>query len=130
MVLRKCLALAPHDHLICLISDFAGTTAQTTQLMRQLSAHNDVIALQVYDPLALAVPERGRLLITQGQLQVELEVDRHQVRKPLGDYLSGRLKDVASLLRGSQVPLMMIDTGKPALDQVRNELGRLAAVAR
>ncbi|MCY1412441.1 hypothetical protein D3C76_218200 [compost metagenome] len=130
VVLRKCLALAPHDHLICLISDFAGTTAQTTQLMRQLSAHNDVIALQVYDPLALAVPERGRLLITQGQLQVELEVDRHQVRKPLGDYLSGRLKDVASLLRGSQVPLMMIDTGKPALDQVRNELGRLAAVAR
>ncbi|MNY49373.1 hypothetical protein D3C86_1847890 [compost metagenome] len=98
--------------------------------MRQLSAHNDVIAMQVYDPLALAVPERGRLLITQGQLQVELEVDRHQVRKPLGDYLSGRLKDVASLLRGSQVPLMMIDTGKPALDQVRNELGRLAAVAR
>jgi len=123
-VLQQCLALAGHDHLICIISDFAGAGSRTLQLMRQLSAHNDVIALQVYDPLALNVPDSGHLMVTQGQLQVELAVQKRQVRQPLGDFLGGRLKDVASLLRRSQVPLLMISTALPALDQLRNELGR------
>lgn len=123
-VLQQCLALAGHDHLICIISDFAGAGPRTLQLLRQLSAHNDVIALQVYDPLALNVPDSGHLMVTQGQLQVELAVQKRQVRQPLGDFLGGRLKDVASLLRRSQVPLLMISTALPALDQLRDELGR------
>ena len=123
-VLQHCLALAGHDHLICLVSDFAGAGPRTLQLLRQLSAHNDVVALQVYDPLALNVPTRGQLLVTQGQLQVELAVSKRQVRQPLGDFLGGRLKDVASLLRRSQVPLLMISTALPAAEQLRNELGR------
>lgn len=129
-VLQDCLAMAGHDHLICLISDFAGASARTLQLLRELSAHNDVIAVQVYDPLALNLPPRGRLMVTQGELQVELEVERRQVHQPLGDFLSGRLRDVATLLRRSQVPLMMISTGDEPLEQLRRELGRLSAVAR
>lgn len=123
-VLQQCLALAGHDHLICIVSDFAGAGDRTLQLMRQLSAHNDVIALQVYDPLALNVPDSGHLMVTQGQLQVELAVQKRQVRQPLGDFLGGRLKDVASLLRRSQVPLLMVSTALPAVDQLRDELGR------
>ncbi|OPA86186.1 MoxR protein [Pseudomonas fluorescens] len=123
-VLQQCVALAGHDHLICLISDFAGASARTLQLLQQLSAHNDVVALQVYDPLALNVPSSGQLLVTQGQLQVELAVSKRQVRQPLGDFLGGRIKDVASLLRRSQVPLLMISTALPAADQLRSELGR------
>lgn len=123
-VLQQCLAVAGHDHLICLVSDFAGAGPRTVQLMQQLSAHNDVIALQVYDPLALNVPSRGQLRVTQGQLQVELAVNQRQVRQPLGDFLGGRLKDVANLLRRSQVPLLMISTALPAADQLRSELGK------
>ncbi len=123
-VLQQCLAVAGHDHLICLVSDFADASPRTLQLLQQLSAHNDVVALQVYDPLALNVPSRGQLLITQGQLQVTLEVSKRQVRQPLGDFLGGRLKDVATLLRRSQVPLLMISTAAPAADQLRSELGK------
>lgn len=125
-VLQHCLAVAGHDHLICIVSDFAGAGERTLQLMRQLSAHNDVIAMQVYDPLALNLPNNGRVLITQGQLQVELAVERRQVHQPLGNFLSGRLKDVATLLRRSQVPLMMFSTAVDASEQLRAELGKLA----
>ena len=123
-VLQQCLAVAGHDHLICLVSDFAGAGPRTLQLLQQLSAHNDVVALQVYDPLALNVPSRGPLLVTQGRLQVALEVGKRQVRQPLGDFLGGRLKDVARLLQRSQVPLLMISTALPAADQLRSELGK------
>lgn len=125
-VLRQCLGLAGHDSLVVIISDFAGVTEQTLQLLRQLSAHNDVLALQVFDPIALRLPDRGRVTVTQGELQVELEVGRRQVRRPLGEFLSGRLKGVATLLRRSQVPLMMFSSGRDSLEQLRGELGRLA----
>lgn len=128
--LQRCLGVAGHDHLICIVSDFAGAGERTLQLMRQLSAHNDVIALQVYDPLALKLPNNGRLLVTQGELQVELAIEKRNVHQPLGDFLSGRLKDVASLLRRSQVPLMMISTAEDAHGQLRAELGKTAGGAR
>jgi hypothetical protein len=64
------------------------------------------------------------LLVTQGELQVELAVGRRQVHQPLGDYLGGRLKDVATLLRRSQVPLMMFSTAEESLTQLRAELGK------
>ncbi|MBD9517409.1 DUF58 domain-containing protein [Pseudomonas sp. PDM22] len=125
-LLRQCLGVAGHDSLVVIISDFAGVTEQTLQLLRQLSAHNDVLALQVFDPIALQLPDKGRVTVTQGELQVELEVGRRQVHRPLGEFLSGRLKDVATLLRRSQVPLMMFSSGRDALEQLRGELGRLA----
>jgi len=128
--LQRCLGVAGHDHLICIVSDFAGAGERTLQLMRQLSAHNDVIALQVYDPLALKLPSNGRLLVTQGELQVELAIEKRNVHQPLGDFLSGRLKDVATLLRRSQVPLMMISTAEDAHGQLRAELGKSAGRAR
>ncbi|WPO98096.1 DUF58 domain-containing protein [Pseudomonas sp. HR96] len=124
LALRRCVQGGGHDQLICIVSDFAGCTEASVQLLRQLAAHNDVLALQVYDPLALRLPERGRVLVTQGQLQVELTLDRATVRKPLGDYLQGRLREVAELLRRSRVPLLMFSSGEEAPLQLRRELGR------
>ena len=119
-----------HDQLICIISDFAGASPRTLQLLRELAAHNDVLAMQVYDPLALNLPKSGRLLITQGELQAELQVGKQQVRQPLSDFFSGRLKQVAELLKRSQIPLMLFNTGEPALQQLRFELGKLDGRAR
>jgi len=129
-VLRTCAASAGHDHLVCIISDFAGITAQTLPLLRQLRQHNDVIALQVYDPIALQVPDKGRVNVTQGAQQVELEIGKRRVNRPLGDFLAGRLRDVEELMRRSQVPLLLISTGGDTLEQLRRELGRLAQAPR
>lgn len=128
--LRRCLQTAAHDHLICIISDFAGSSDHTLHLLRELSAHNDVLALQIYDPLALTLPERGRIRVTEGQLQVELTLDRARVRKPLGDFLQGRLREVAEMLRRSRIPLLMFSTGEDPLLQLRRELGHSSRVRR
>lgn len=122
-VLQRCLALATHDCLICLVSDFAGATERTVHQLRQLRVHNDVIALQVYDPLALDLPRQGRLRVTQGQWQVELAMQRREVHTPLSALFSGRLHDVAQWLRRSQVPLLLFSTALPAADQLRSALG-------
>lgn len=128
--LQGALAHAPHDCLICLVSDFAGADDGTLKLLRTLAAHNDVVATLVYDPLALRIPLRGRLVVTQGELQVEVVADRKQVREPLSDFFSGRLHDVAELLRRSRVPLLSIDTAGDTVAQLRRELGRQATRPR
>lgn len=128
--LQGALAHAPHDCLVCLISDFAGADDATLRLLRTLAAHNDVVATLVYDPLALRIPLSGRLVVTQGGLQVEVAADRKQVREPLSDFFSGRLHDVAELLRRSRVPLLSIDTADDTVAQLRRELGRQASRAQ
>lgn len=126
--LAGALARAPHDCLVCLISDFAGADAETLRLLRAIAAHNDVVATLVYDPLALSMPLHGKLVVTQGELQVELDANRRQVRQPLSDFFAGRLREVAELLHRSRVPLLSIDTAEDTLTQLRRELGRQAAV--
>jgi uncharacterized protein (DUF58 family) len=123
-VLRHCLNNAAHDHLICIISDFADITEQTLPLLRELRAHNDVLALQVFDPLATALPERGNVTVTQGELQIDLNVEQRNVNRPLGAFLTGRLDDVATLMKRSQIPLMMFNTGEDTVAQLRQALGR------
>jgi uncharacterized protein (DUF58 family) len=124
--LRYCLQQAGHDQLICIISDFAGAGPETLKLLRQLAAHNDVLALQVYDPLALKLPDSGHWRVTQGELQLELAIGRRHIQQPLSEFFQGRLREVAELLRRSQIPLLPINTGSPALAQLRFELGKLA----
>ncbi|MEC5398043.1 DUF58 domain-containing protein [Uliginosibacterium sp. H1] len=123
--LESALRLAPHDCLVCVVSDFSGATPRSRQLLRQLSAHNDVIAALVFDPLARAPhPGRERLVVTEGDLQVELDMGASAVREPIEKFFSGRLVEVAELLRHSGVPMMAFDTEASTLEQLRRFLGR------
>lgn len=125
-VLRAALSQAPHDSLICIVSDFSGADDDTLRFLRQLAAHNDVIAVLVFDPMAQNIPSRGHLLVTQGELHLDIAVGRRRERQPLANFFSGRLREVADLLRRSRVPLLSIDTAQDELAQWRRELGRPA----
>ncbi|EJO29811.1 DUF58 domain-containing protein [Achromobacter marplatensis] len=122
--LRGALLNAPHDCLVCVISDFAGADEETLRTLRLLAAHNDVLAMLVFDPMAQQLPRSGRLVVTQGELQLEVAVGRQREREPLARFFSDRLRQVAELLRRSRVPLLSIDTEQEELPQLRRELGK------
>jgi uncharacterized protein (DUF58 family) len=121
--LEGVLQLAAHDHLIFVVSDFAGADERTRQLLRELSAHNDVVASMVFDPLWQRMPEHRALVVSEGRLQVELRIEHERVREPLASLFKGRSADVAELLRASGVPLMALSTAEPTIDQVRRLFG-------
>jgi len=122
--LEAALRLATHDHLVVVVSDFAGAGERTQQLLRELAAHNDAIAALVFDPAAQSLSGGRRMMVTSGELQVELDLARGAVREPLEAYFSGRLQQVGERLRRSGVPLMAINTADPTVDQLRHLLGR------
>lgn len=122
--LATVLRTTPHDHLVCIVSDFAGAGERTRDYLRHLSAHNDVIAALVFDPMAKKPAAGGRMVVTGGELQVELDLGKGTVREPLAAAFEGRLQQVGELLRESGVPLMAIDTAGDTVEQVRRLLGR------
>ncbi|SEB16658.1 Protein of unknown function DUF58 [Paraburkholderia sartisoli] len=124
--LEGVLQLAGHDYLVCIMSDFAGAGERTRQLLRQLARHNDVIATMIFDPLWQRMPDHRALVVSEGQLQVELRIQNERVRAPLASLFSGRTAEVAELLRSSGVPLMALSTDEPTVEQVRRLFGERA----
>lgn len=121
--LEGVLQIAGHDFLVCIVSDFAGADERTRQLLRQLAAHNDVIAALVFDPMWQRMPEHRALVVSEGRLQVELRIENERVRAPLASLFKGRAAEIADLLRASGVPLMALSTAEPVVDQVRRLFG-------
>ncbi|GAB5100477.1 DUF58 domain-containing protein [Caballeronia sp. LP006] len=121
--LEGVLQIASHDFLVCIMSDFAGADERTRRLLRQIAAHNDVIAALVFDPLWQGMPEHRALVVSEGRLQVELRMENERVRAPLASLFKGRAAAIAELLRTSGVPLMALSTAEPVVDQVRRLFG-------
>jgi uncharacterized protein DUF4381/uncharacterized protein DUF58 len=72
-VLDRAVRAAAHDWLVCLIGDLAGAGPATVELVTRPSAHNDVLMIFVHDPLEAALPDAGRLVMGEGDLQLEVD---------------------------------------------------------
>lgn len=127
--LEQVLRLAMHDCLVAIVSDFAHADDRTLRLLRSIAAHNDVIAALIFDPLAQRLAGSGRVVVSQGELQVELDLDAHTVHEPLSDLFSARLKSVADLLKRSAVPMLAFNTAEETRVQLSRQLGNIAIPA-
>lgn len=124
--LEQVLRLAFHDCLVAIASDFAHADDRTLRLLRAIAAHNDVIAALIYDPMAQDLAGSGRVVVSQGELQVELDLDSHAVHTPLSELFNTRLRSVAELLKRSAVPMLEFNTSESTRDQLRRQLGGIA----
>jgi uncharacterized protein (DUF58 family) len=118
--------IATHDFLIVIISDFDGVDGETTRMVRGLAEHNDVLAIPVYDPSSTELPEAGRVIVSRGDLQVEVDLARGSTRRRLIEMADSRLSAVMTWQDDLGVPIMPVSTGEDSLDQVRVLLGRAA----
>jgi uncharacterized protein (DUF58 family) len=121
--LEKAARLATHDHLVCLISDFSGFDEDSKRLLTRIAAHNDVIAALLYDPIKLDLPDAGRLVISDGELQLELDSGKGRLRRRLSDYFDDKLKGIKDELGRVGVPVMLLHTAEDVAMQIRRLLG-------
>lgn len=109
-ILRHLDALGTHDMLVCLITDLSGADALTEKLLSRLVQHNDLILFFVYDPLEKNLPDSGRLAVSDGELQLEIDTRDRELRQRYRDYFEQRLARAKQFLHGYQVPILPIDT--------------------
>lgn len=119
--------VAKHDHLVVVISDFDGLDEETRRLMALLARHNDVIAVPVFDPLSKEMPKRGRLVVSDGALQLELDTATGSVRGKLLEMSERRLRSIMEWWEELAIPVAPLMTDRDPIDQIRELLGQVRA---
>jgi len=125
-VLAAASAVARHDHLVIVVSDFDGHGDTTRDLLLGLAAHNDVIAIAIFDPFLLELPKSGEVVVSGGGLQAELPLGRSSVRTGISEFASGRGDELRAWQQELGLPMLPISAAEEVAPQLRRLLGQLA----
>ncbi len=126
-VLEQAARVAKHDYLVAIISDFDGADETTRRLVMRMAQQNDVLCALVHDPSATELPDAARLVASDGELQVELELDEARTRERLTKHGIERLENVIRWQREFGVPVLPIHTAEDPVRQIQRLLGAAAA---
>ena len=125
--LQRALRLAHHDHLVIVISDFDGSDDETRHLMLALRSRNDVLSVLVYDPFLLELPASGQLVVSDGELQVELGFGHEALRRSVRSFADGHSATLMDWHKAIGVPLLPLSAAEDTAAQLRRLLGRAAS---
>ncbi len=120
--LRRAVNVAKHDHLVVLITDYDGDDETTRELTTRLAAHNDVLAVLVYDPLGVRLPISQAIEATDGVQRVTVPKGE-PFAKRFEDEFRVRCDRIRERLRAIRIPLLPICTHEPVTQQVLAALG-------
>jgi uncharacterized protein (DUF58 family) len=126
-VLDRTSRTAKHDYLICVVSDFYGMDENTKRLIKLMGQHNDVLSVLIYDPLAAKPPQAGRYVVSDGELQVEVDTSSGKKRTDIANLFNERLRSLKDDLTKLGIPVLPIQTEDPVELQVRRLLGQAIA---
>jgi uncharacterized protein (DUF58 family) len=122
-VLERALHLAKHDYLVAIISDFNGVDEATKNAVTRLAVHNDVIAFFIYDPLEASLPSLGKVVVSQGEWQLEVDTGDARFRKRFSAQFEDGLKTAKDLMRKQRIPILPIHTAGGVREQFMELLG-------
>jgi uncharacterized protein (DUF58 family) len=129
-VLQQAAHLATHDHLVCIISDFAGAGPETVRSLTQIQSHNDALAVFIYDPLEAELPSAGRLVMASGSRRLEVDTSSRRLQEGFRSDFQQRLARLKELSLQRQTPLLTISSAENVAMQVRRALGGILSPHR
>ncbi|MGO4831848.1 DUF58 domain-containing protein [Rhizobiaceae sp. 2RAB30] len=125
-VLDKVANVAHHDHLVIVISDYDGHGAHTRDMLLRLTEANDVLAILVYDPFLLELPETGRIVVSGGGLQAELPLGHGGVRGGIAEFARRRGDELLAWQQELGLPMLLVSAAEEVAPQLRRTLAQLA----
>jgi uncharacterized protein (DUF58 family) len=125
-VLETVAAVARHDHLVVVISDFDGHGTRTRDLLLRLAVSNDVLAVLIYDPFLVELPMTGDIVISGGGLQAELRLGHSRVRTGIADFARQRRQELLAWQQDLGLPMLLISAAEQTAPQLRRTLAELA----
>ncbi|HYI28938.1 MAG TPA: DUF58 domain-containing protein [Bradyrhizobium sp.] len=123
--LQRAQQRALHDAAVIIFSDFDGADDDTRKMIGAIARHNDVVAMLVHDPLQSDLPASAAMTVTDGELQIHLEVGRESIRKGISQVSKDRLKDVFAWTQDLGVPVLPLSAAEDTAQQLRRLLGAL-----
>lgn len=122
--LQQAQRLAAHDCLVVLITDGDGNNSDTRKLLTQISQHNDVLVVFVFDPLEAALPDAGRLVVSDDRRIVTFDSGHRKLREDYQqEFVQGRARARQFLLT-RETPVLPLSTAEETVQQLARALGR------
>ncbi|MEJ8859733.1 DUF58 domain-containing protein [Variovorax robiniae] len=128
--MEKAARVAHHDHLVVVVSDFDGHDALTRDLLARIAARNDLLAMVVHDPFLSELPPSGDLVVSDGELQVELGLGRNTVRRGIAEFVDARSRELFEWRHRIGVPVLPLSAAEETAPQLRRLLGQDTKQAR
>jgi uncharacterized protein (DUF58 family) len=122
-VYQRAARLVNHDWMVCSIGDATGADQETVRLATLLTAHNDMMAAMIYDPIESELPEAGRLVVAEENHQLEINSSDRGLRSRYQENFQARLDWIKQMSRFRSIPLIPIHTGEDPTAQIRKHLG-------
>jgi uncharacterized protein (DUF58 family) len=117
--------LAQHDTTVIIASDFDGADETTRRMIGGMARHNSVVALLVHDPMQSELPPSARMAVTDGELQIMLDVGEDSIRERLQQFTDARMGKVFAWTREIGVPVLPLSAAEEIPPQLRRLMGRL-----
>ena len=115
-------SLAKHDDLVVLIGDGRALDEETAKHITQISVHNDVIGILVYDPMEEEIIKSNSLFFTDGVDTVDVDSSQKHFIAQYAQRLEGRKERFRQISRKNALPVLTISTEFPVLDQLYAQL--------
>jgi len=120
--LQHATNVAKHDHLVILVTDYNGDDERTRELTTRLAAHNDVLAVLVYDPLGAQLPASGKMEATDGRRRLSIP-ETAQFQEQFAAEFLARIEQLRDRLRAIRIPVLPLCTHETVPEQVMAALG-------
>ncbi|MTI15396.1 DUF58 domain-containing protein [Sansalvadorimonas verongulae] len=110
--------LAHPGSLVVVISDFHGISQSGLKEMALMARHNDVMAVQVFDPFDQHLPSSGLYSVSDGNRRGILNTRSKQNRDNYQQQAARRQKTLTDYLNQYRIPLLRIDSSLPTDEQM------------
>ncbi|HYQ72225.1 MAG TPA: DUF58 domain-containing protein [Gammaproteobacteria bacterium] len=117
--LMRLRRVARPGSLVFLLGDFYGCNPDTRRHLQSLRKHNDVIALQIVDPVELVPPPPGHYAISDGRRNGLLDTRSPARRQAYLDYFTAHHRSVRELMQQCAIPLQQLTTTDPVTRSLR-----------
>jgi len=121
-VLEATVRRAKHDHLVVLISDFDGADGETQRLATRLAAHNDMLAVAIYDPLGASLQGRPGMVAVDRGVTYALPTGE-AFAATFRQAFAARLDQWTEIFRALRVPVLPISAATSPVEQLRDLFG-------
>lgn len=125
-VLTKVNHLCSNNSLVVFIGDGHGWNEQSSQLVKNISQHNEIIACHVFDPLEDALPKMSQMVITDGELQIQFSSQDSHINSKYQSSVEQQMSQYENMARKYRIPLIPITTILPVEQQLKKALGKVS----
>lgn len=109
--------------LVFLISDFRDINEQAESHLINVARHNDVVLIQVYDPVEAELPPTGSYKVSDGINDLQLNTGDKRLRQEYRQRFEQRQARLAKLCRQHRMFLLPVSTAEDVLTALQQGLG-------